>query len=128
MNFSVWKHRIHRQGCMYLKPPQVLKHVMVTEHAPVQPPRLLEQVRAAIRYKHDSIGTERAYVYWVRFFIRQYTLLHASQGRRATAFWALIAVNFATRATPLCISPLPSSTPASFPVSSRLTTFPREIR
>lgn len=32
--------------------------------------RLLDQVRERIRYKHDSIRTERQYVYWVRYFIR----------------------------------------------------------
>ena len=33
------------------------------------PPRLLDQVRAAIRTKHYSPRTEEAYVYWVRQFI-----------------------------------------------------------
>lgn len=49
---------------------------MPTENTPAQSPRLLDQVRAAVRYKHFSIGTEQAYVYWVRFFTRQQGLRH----------------------------------------------------
>jgi len=32
--------------------------------------RLLDQVRERARYLHYSLSTEKAYVYWVRFFIR----------------------------------------------------------
>ena len=32
--------------------------------------RLLDQLRERIRYLHYSLQTERAYLYWVRFFIR----------------------------------------------------------
>ncbi len=32
--------------------------------------RLLDQVRERVRYLHYSLGTEKAYMYWVRFFIR----------------------------------------------------------
>jgi integron integrase len=39
-------------------------------HAPFHPPRLLDRVRAAIRAKHYSRRTERAYAYWVRRLIR----------------------------------------------------------
>lgn len=35
-----------------------------------QPPRLLDQVRQCLRYKHYSLSTEKIYVYWIRFFIR----------------------------------------------------------
>ncbi|WP_240794446.1 integron integrase [Azoarcus sp. DD4] len=49
---------------------------MAMENTPAQPPRLLDQVRAAVRYKHYSIRTEQAYVYWARFFIRQQGLRH----------------------------------------------------
>jgi hypothetical protein len=31
-----------------------------------RPPRLLDQLRERIRYKHYSLRTEQAYVYWVR--------------------------------------------------------------
>ena len=32
--------------------------------------RLLDQLHERIRYLHYSLSTEKAYVYWVRFFIR----------------------------------------------------------
>ena len=37
---------------------------------PLQSARLLEQVRVRIRYLHYSLKTEKAYLYWVRFFVR----------------------------------------------------------
>jgi integron integrase len=37
---------------------------------------LLDQVRERIRYKHYSIRTEHAYVYWVRLFVRFHELKH----------------------------------------------------
>lgn len=33
-------------------------------------PRLLDQVREQIRYRHYSLSTEKRYLYWVKFFIR----------------------------------------------------------
>ena len=36
----------------------------------LQSTRLLDQVRERIRYLHYSLKTEKAYLYWVRFFIR----------------------------------------------------------
>jgi len=40
-------------------------------HTSSQPgsPRLLDQVRERIRYKHYNIRTERAYVEWVKRFV-----------------------------------------------------------
>ncbi|MHB1668490.1 MAG: integron integrase [Thiomonas sp.] len=35
-----------------------------------QSKRLLEQVSEVLRYKHYSLRTEQAYLYWVRFFVR----------------------------------------------------------
>ena len=35
-----------------------------------QSPRLLDQLREVLRYKHYSLRTEEAYVYWVKFFVR----------------------------------------------------------
>ena len=35
-----------------------------------QAPRLLDQLREVLRYKHYSLRTEEAYVYWVKFFVR----------------------------------------------------------
>lgn len=42
----------------------------------MQPPRLLDQVRERIRYKHYSLRTEKAYVYWIRWFVRWSGLRH----------------------------------------------------
>lgn len=39
--------------------------------------RLLDQLREMLRYKHYSLRTEQAYLYWVRWFIR-INLLHHS--------------------------------------------------
>jgi integron integrase len=38
--------------------------------------RLLDQVRERARYLHYSVRTEKAYVYWVRFFVRWHGLRH----------------------------------------------------
>ncbi|BAL25674.1 phage-related integrase [Azoarcus sp. KH32C] len=38
--------------------------------------KLLDQVRERIRYKHYSIRTEQAYVYWIRLFVRHNGLRH----------------------------------------------------
>jgi len=35
--------------------------------------RLLDQLREVLRYKHYSLRTEEAYVYWVKFFVRWHT-------------------------------------------------------
>ena len=40
------------------------------------PKRLLDQLRECIRYKHYSLRTEQAYVYWTRFFIRWSGMRH----------------------------------------------------
>ena len=49
---------------------------MPSDNSPAQPPRLLDQLRERIRYKHYSIRTEHAYVHWVRAFIRHHGLRH----------------------------------------------------
>ncbi|MDH5648198.1 MAG: integron integrase [Gammaproteobacteria bacterium] len=41
-----------------------------------RPPRLLEQLRFAIRIRHYSLFTEKAYVYWVRFYVRYHKMQH----------------------------------------------------
>lgn len=38
--------------------------------------KLLDQVRAAVRYKHFALSTERAYTHWVRMFIKFHALRH----------------------------------------------------
>lgn len=40
------------------------------------PPRLLDQVRERARYLHYSLRTEKAYVYWVRMFVRWSGMRH----------------------------------------------------
>lgn len=39
-------------------------------------PRLLTQVRDRIRFHHYALSTEKAYVHWIRFFIRFHGLRH----------------------------------------------------
>jgi integron integrase len=43
---------------------------------PVRSVRLLDRLRERIRYAHYSQSTEKAYVYWARFFIRFHSLRH----------------------------------------------------
>lgn len=43
---------------------------------PAASPRLLEQVRARIRFKHYSIRTKQAYLDWIRRFIRHFGKQH----------------------------------------------------
>ena len=43
---------------------------------PASPPRLLDQVRAKIRFKHYSIRTEQAYTDWIKRFIRYFDKRH----------------------------------------------------
>ncbi|HSV79352.1 MAG TPA: phage integrase N-terminal SAM-like domain-containing protein [Ramlibacter sp.] len=45
-------------------------------YPPFQSTRLLDQVRERARYLHYSHRTEKAYVCWVRFFIRWHGLKH----------------------------------------------------
>jgi site-specific recombinase XerD len=50
---------------------------MTTRTPPsLQSTRLLDQVRERARYLHYSLATEKAYLYWVRFFIRWHGLRH----------------------------------------------------
>jgi integron integrase len=62
---------------------------------PPQSPRLLDQVRECIRYKHYSLRTEQAYVYWVRAFIRFHRLKHPREmgGAEVTAFLSWLATH-----------------------------------
>jgi integrase len=43
---------------------------------PLQSQRLLDQVRERARYLHYSLSTEKAYVYWARWFVRFHSLRH----------------------------------------------------
>src|SRR6266446_2741444 len=46
---------------------------------PLQATRLLDQLRERIRYRHYSIRTEQAYVYWVRYFVRWHGIRHPAR-------------------------------------------------
>ncbi len=46
------------------------------------PPRLLDTLRAQIRYLHYSLRTEQAYVHWVRAYIRYHKLRHPAEMSR----------------------------------------------
>ena len=50
-----------------------------TSLPPTPPQRLLDAVRAQVRYRHYSLRTEQAYVHWVRAFIRFNGLRHPSE-------------------------------------------------
>jgi integron integrase len=41
-----------------------------------KPTRLLDQLRERVRYLHYSLRTEKAYLYWVRFFVRWHNMRH----------------------------------------------------
>lgn len=43
------------------------------------PPRLLDQLRHQVRYRHYSLRTEEAYVHWVRSFIHYHGLRHPAE-------------------------------------------------
>ena len=45
-------------------------------HASVNKPKLLEQVRSIIRTKHYSIRTEESYVNWIKKFILYHNKRH----------------------------------------------------
>jgi integron integrase len=55
--------------------------------------RLLDQVRERARFLHYSLRTEKAYVYWVRFFIRWHGLKHPRDmgSREVEAFLTMLA-------------------------------------
>ena len=58
-----------------------------------QPPRLLDQVRAACRVRHYSLRTEQAYVYWVRRFVLAHGKRHPRDmgGPEVAAFLTTLA-------------------------------------
>ena len=44
-----------------------------------QPPKLLDQVRSALRTKHYSLRTEEAYLYWIKRYIFFHNLRHPAE-------------------------------------------------
>ncbi len=61
--------------------------------SPRPAPRLLAQLRERMRYLHYSLRTERAYVYWSRFFIRWHGLRHPREmgAAEVEAFLTMLA-------------------------------------
>lgn len=59
------------------------------------PPRLLEQVRAAVRVRHYSKRTEQAYVAWIRRFVLASGRRHPRElgGREVEAFLSRLAMD-----------------------------------
>jgi integron integrase len=53
--------------------------VLPSDPPPPRPPRLLAQLRHALRVRHYSIRTEQAYVEWVRRFIHFHDKRHPAQ-------------------------------------------------
>ena len=55
--------------------------------------KLLDQLREQIRYRHYSLRTEEAYVYWVRAYVRWAGMKHPKSlgGRDVEAFLAHLA-------------------------------------
>ncbi len=68
---------------------------MKTPPPPTDPPRLLTRVREAIRARHYSRRTERAYVGWIRRFVRFHQLRHPDEMGEAevTAFLTHLATD-----------------------------------
>ncbi len=58
------------------------------------PPRLLDQVRARIRFKHYSIRTEQTYVDWIKRFVRHFGKRHPREmgADEVQAFLSSLAV------------------------------------
>jgi hypothetical protein len=51
----------------------------MTEQIPPKPRMLLDQLRDAIRLKHYSYGTEKAYVHWARRYILNHNKRHHAE-------------------------------------------------
>ncbi len=51
----------------------------MTETATPKPPRLLDQVRDALRVRHMSLRTEKAYLHWIRHYILFHGKRHPSE-------------------------------------------------
>jgi hypothetical protein len=56
-------------------------------------PRLLDQVRDVMRRNHYSLRTEKAYVWWIKRFIRHFDLCHPGTlgSEEVTAFLSYLA-------------------------------------
>lgn len=63
---------------MSVKIPVSTPSAPISTPIPANPPKLLDQVRAKLRFKHYSLRTERAYVDW----IKRYILFHGKRHPR----------------------------------------------
>jgi site-specific recombinase XerD len=65
----------------------------ISDKAIAKSPRLMDQVRAAVRIRHYSIRTEQAYVHWIAAFIRFHGMRHPREmgAREATAYLSYLA-------------------------------------
>ncbi len=59
-----------------VRPYVVNKRQSSNARPPLQSKRILDQVRERVRYLHYSMRTEKAYLYWIRFFIRWSGMRH----------------------------------------------------
>jgi len=66
------------QPAEYFDPLSCLDAVPVV----ARPMRLLDELRAQIRYMHYSLRTEKAYVFWVRAYVRFHGLRHPAEMSR----------------------------------------------
>ena len=66
---------------------------MKPRNPPLQSTRVLDQIRERSRYLHYSLSTEKAYVYWARFFIRWHGVRHPRDmgSREVEAFLTMLA-------------------------------------
>ncbi|HEY6553815.1 MAG TPA: integron integrase [Vicinamibacteria bacterium] len=69
--------------------------------SPPCPPRLLDQVRGAIRARHYSFRTEKAYVAWIRKFLAFHRMRHPLEmgAPEITAFLTALAVGLKVSAS-----------------------------
>jgi hypothetical protein len=60
-----------------------------TTNTPIRQPRLLEQVRDALRLRHYSLRTERAYAHWVKRFVLFHGKRHPREmgAAEVASFW-----------------------------------------
>ena len=79
-------------------------------NAPAKAPRLLDQVRDALRRRHYSFRTEQSYVHWIKRFIFFSDKRHPEtwgrrRSRRSSATWRGIVTSLPrprTRRSPPC--------------------------
>ncbi len=65
-------------------------------NTPIRQPRLLEQVRDALRLRHYSLRTEQAYAYWVKRFVLFHRKRHPLEMGAAEVESLLLGQGFST--------------------------------